>query len=445
MKPTTKLEKEVTWISSHLLPPSMEQIEDAKQKMFPAKAYYTKKNGYSCLECGHNFRVPDMDEKTIVCPHCKKALMVERTRKHRETICKFYMLIQTVYHNDTQFVVQRLYEFNKILRKSEASRYSILEISEHYTTTEKQVCLGLPLNYFGKWNYSCEMSIKRKHKYPSYYGGSWNSYHVEPDYYCFESVAPVLERNGFRKKFHNFYPQPFVRLLMTNPNFEKLYKMGGDRFLDYYEEDILQQLKIVKRHSYRIYDPGIWVDTIRLLRSLNMDDRNPRYVCPTDLAAFHNELVAKKRRKDKKLREEAQRRADLEKLGREKKIADEYVKRIARFLQLSIQDEMIQITPIQTVYDVYLEGQAMHHCVYECGYYKKPDVLLLTARTHSGTRVETIEVNLEKYQVMQSRGVSNSNTEHHERILKLLSENMDKIKSMHLKKTEPTNINLNAA
>ena len=53
MKPRTALEKEATWLSRHhLLPPSMEQIEYADTMLFTPKAFYTKKNGYACMECG---------------------------------------------------------------------------------------------------------------------------------------------------------------------------------------------------------------------------------------------------------------------------------------------------------------------------------------------------------------------------------------------------------
>lgn len=38
-------------------------------------------------------------------------------------------------------------------------------------------------------------------------------------------------------------------------------------------------------------------------------------------------------------------------------------------------------------------------------------------------RIETIEVNLETLDVVQSRGVCNNNTEYHERIIQLVKKN----------------------
>jgi hypothetical protein len=70
------------------------------------------------------------------------------------------------------------------------------------------------------------------------------------------------------------------------------------------------------------------------------------------------------------------------------------------------------------------EGIAMHHCVGL--YYNRPQSLILSARV-DGKRVETIEVNLNAYSLMQSRGVCNESTEFHDRIVKLVNDNMDEI------------------
>ena len=72
---------------------------------------------------------------------------------------------------------------------------------------------------------------------------------------------------------------------------------------------------------------------------------------------------------------------------------------------------------------------AMHHCVYACGYYKKSTSLILGA-TIGGKRIETIEVSLKTFEVVQSRGVCNSVTEHHDAILRLMEANMDKIRAV---------------
>ena len=450
MKPRTKLEKEVVWLSSHLLSPSMEQIEDLDKNLFTPKAFYTKKHGYACLECGHRFRVPGYQDLPgyVTCPSCGKHLRPEATRKLKDVEYKSYMLMQAKEHNGREYFVQRLFCVTKSFRVGQKADLYLERVAEFFTTEGHQVCLGIPITQNGSWAFSQPLTIKKPTaNYYGYYGTSYDSYQVFPKYQHIESVPSILERNGFRWDFENRVPQQFVKRLMCEPEFEKLYKMGGIELANYAEEKILSQYKIANRHHYRIADKSIWVDTIRLLRKLGMDDRNPKHICPDDLHRWHNQLLSRwnrieERARQARLREQERIRAEeeLKRLEREKSICEEYVNRIARFLQLQIQDELINISPIPTVDAVREEGNAMHHCVFAMGYYKKDNVLLLSARDCFGNRVETIEVNLDTYKVAQSRGKYNSNTEHHDRILSLMEQGMSQIREMNTQK-----INIKAA
>lgn len=443
MKPRTKLEKEVVWLSSQLLPPSMEQIEDLDKNLFTPKAFYTKKNGYACLECGHRFHVLGYQDLPgyVTCPSCGKHLRPEATRKQKDVEYKSYMLMQAKEHNGREYFVQRLFCVTKSLRVGQKANLYLERVAEFFTTEGQQVCLGIPITQNGSWSLTQPLTIKKPTaNYYGYYGTSYDSYQVFPKYQHIESVPSILERNGFRWKFENRIPQQFVKRLMCEPEFEKLYKLGGIEYANHAEEHILNQYKIASRHHYRISSMNIWVDTIRLLRKLGMDDRNPKHICPEDLHQWHNQLLARWNRIEERERAARRREQELKRLEQEKDICEKYVERIARFLQLQIQDELINISPIPTVDAVREEGNAMHHCVYQCGYYKKSNVLLLSARDRFGNRVETIEVNLDTYQVAQSRGVCNKNTEHHDRILSLMEQGMNQIREMNTQK-----INIKAA
>ena len=83
---------------------------------------------------------------------------------------------------------------------------------------------------------------------------------------------------------------------------------------------------------------------------------------------------------------------------------------------------------IDSVLGIAEEGAAMHHCVYEMGYHKKPHSLIMSARDRQGNRIETIELSLKTFKVVQSRGVCNKNTPRHNEILKLVRDNIDLIK-----------------
>lgn len=117
-------------------------------------------------------------------------------------------------------------------------------------------------------------------------------------------------------------------------------------------------------------------------------------------------------------------------LERERKIADakrwedEYRASKSKFFGICFGNDNIIITVIPSVAEIAEEGKAMHHCVYTNGYYKKEDSLILSARDRDGNRIETIELSLKTFQVVQSRGVNNSNTVHHDEIIKLVQDNV---------------------
>ena len=84
-------------------------------------------------------------------------------------------------------------------------------------------------------------------------------------------------------------------------------------------------------------------------------------------------------------------------------------------------DGLISVRVLESVAEIVIEGKAMHHCV--GGYYTKNDSLILSACI-DGKRIETIEVSLSQLRVIQSRGVCNKNTEHHDRIINLVNQNI---------------------
>ena len=61
----------------------------------------------------------------------------------------------------------------------------------------------------------------------------------------------------------------------------------------------------------------------------------------------------------------------------------------------------------------------MHHCVYANRYYRRSECLIMTAIVGE-KHVETIEVNLKSFQIVQSRAVCNGTSEYHDRIIQLV-------------------------
>ena len=90
------------------------------------------------------------------------------------------------------------------------------------------------------------------------------------------------------------------------------------------------------------------------------------------------------------------------------------LKQKANFLNLTFTDGLLFVHVLQSVDEFYEEGKEMQHCVFSNAYYNKEYSLILSA-TINGKRIETIEVSLKTFQIVQSRGLCNANTEYHDR------------------------------
>ena len=185
-----------------------------------------------------------------------------------------------------------------------------------------------------------------------------------------------------------------------------------------YINDYWQSIKICIRDNFKIADPSIWFDYLSLLKYFGKDLSNPKYVCPVDVKLAHDRLVIKKREQDRKLKLIELR----EKIEEEQ---EEYEKQKGRFFNLLITDGEIIVKPLVSVEEYMIEGDLLNHCIFTNEYYKKDKSLILSARINNAP-VETIELSLDNFSVVQSRGINNQITEYHDRILNLVNENIKK-------------------
>ena len=99
---------------------------------------------------------------------------------------------------------------------------------------------------------------------------------------------------------------------------------------------------------------------------------------------------------------------------------------------INLNELLIDIQVLKSVGEFYEEGKEMCHCVFSNRYYdvnSKPYCLILSAKV-DGKRMETIEVDLKDYAIVQSRGKHNLNSEFPERIVSLINKNMNLIKAI---------------
>lgn len=186
-------------------------------------------------------------------------------------------------------------------------------------------------------------------------------------------------------------------------------------------------IKLAWKHGYLTedLDYNLWSDTVSMARQLHYDLHNPLYVCPRNLETAHN-LYAQRLNRQALL---DQRRREAMRAMSDKQAKERFGKFIKKFLDFCITDGRVTIQPLKSIEEFKEEGEMMHHCVFACGYYKKPDTLILSAQVN-GEHTETIEIDLKNFSIVQSRGVCNQPSEYHEQIKSLLLNNMYKLKSL---------------
>lgn len=249
------------------------------------------------------------------------------------------------------------------------------------------------------------------------------------------SVLPILKRNGLKRSFHNIQPRDVIEGLLKNNIFETLWKCKQFPLLrafaynwnrNYNDTSKMAAVKIALRHDYYIKDGRMWLDMVNMLERAHKDFRNPKFVCPVSLKAGHDKAMDLCNKYEEKQRKIKERKELLE----DQKAVEAYEVARKRFIGMVISNGKVVIQVLPTVKDVEQEGMAMHHCVFTNKYYKRLNSLLLTAKVND-ERVETIEVDLKRYQLVQSRGVCNQNSKYHNEIVSLVNKNMNEIRKFN--------------
>ena len=451
-KPHTKLQQKCLDLAKTLPPLTEAQKKWARCKMSGLGYYVTRgrKGKHSCIwcqECGQMDEVglPPLavavkikETKSHVCSRCGRKLevtdWVPRWDHRHEMEHDFHFGIVTVCEG---MQVVRMFDWHQIASMGSDTINHIDEVYQIWFEPDrgKQVIISKQYTrswYHFRWNTYSEWKVKQNRPTGGY---SYNDdvYSLDNKYiYPNAKILPILRRNGWSNKMFRMRTSPvdIWRALMTDPAIEGLAKNGQYSVIDYWmstggsdrdKSRWLPRVKICNRRKYVIKDASLWFDVVKSLRRLGMDDHSPKYICPADLHAMHDWLQRKVER--------LQIREEIRKLNSDAKNWEQfYAQSKGCFLGIKFNDGNIFCHVIKSVAEMCEEGKRMHHCVYRMGYYKRPESLILSARDREGKRLETVEVNLRTFKVVQSRGLQNQPTMAHSRIIQLVEQNMNLIK-----------------
>lgn len=439
MKPRNKLERLVVELSGKLPAITDIQKEWAKEYVFEHLAYKCK-NELWCSECGKTWvdtsnselGVTILGDKTE-CPYCHHRLNIKVSRKQKshEEVCMSVLQVKGGFQ-----VVRHILCWKNARKGASSVSYMFIEIVQEWIRKDgKRTIMARSINMGGNgWIYSDPLSIK------SEYGSSYWNYHgdlyaIHGELYPRKELLLELKKRGLNRRFPDVAPSKLIRNLLEGSNdVELCLKTGQISMLKHMYKIGTYQLRykpsfnICNRNHYVIKDASMWEDYICLLSYFGKDMRNAYYVCPKNLKVAHDRLMKKKTAIEAKQRQERDRINAIRKREKLMKDIASFYERMEKFFGMKITDGNIVICPLESITQFYQEGKAMHHCVYQNGYYNKPECLILSAKDTDGKRIETIEVNLETMDIVQSRAVCNGVSEYHDQIVKLVKKNMNLIR-----------------
>lgn len=413
-----------------LAPITSRQKQYAYDHCFDNNVVLSRKTLF-CLECGHSWKdevLINKKRKGCTCPQCGARLKFTKEYKGFLHIQRYYAIVD-VYEN---MQVVRMFCVWKNCKKYRKPDFHCFEVMQHWIDEKgKMVTLSEKTNSMGgcydAWCYSDKLEVRT-----ATYAHELRIKLAPDVVYPKVKVLPVFKRNGIRNNFHGIAPHTLILDVLQDTRSETLLKAGQfdmlrHHFSSTYATNVFwKSIKICIRNKYKIKDASVWCDYIQMLNYFKKDILNPFYACPKNLKKAHDEWMKKKQISDKKrqdIRDAKEREERLKQLEENRKF---YQETKANFLDLQFGSGDISVRVLKDVDEFKIEGEELHHCVFTNEYYAKPDSLILSAQVNN-QRTETVEISLDKLQVVQCRGRHNQPSEYHDKIVELVKNNLHQI------------------
>ena len=436
MKPRNKKEEYIFALHQQMAPISEKQLAWARAHCFYLIAEVCKGEAW-CTDCSKSWVLTgaDKDAKTVVCPYCGRKLNVVKSRRIKTSDERYLTIAQKV----KEYQVLRHVYVARHTRKDGYNTFVSQEVCQQWFDAKGNMkVIAKSLNMQGSdFRWDSDMSFKDRNG--SYYYGM-EIYNIHGIAYPRGTFIPILHKYGLKTSLHGMCAGQLIKALLNGNNYiESLFKRGQYSLAQYVLDRGLFKYKwvvnICSRNNYIIKDASMYDDYIHLLEYFHLDTHNAHYVCPKNLKKAHDKLLEKKKkidavRDEQRRREEAKRKRerDIELLKKRKKEILRFYQRMKEAIfNIVISGDGIDIRPLQSVTQFYQEGKKMHHCVYNNRYFAHDNCLILSAKK-DGKRLETVEVNLQSFKIIQSRAACNKQSEYHDRIINLVNKNMNLIR-----------------
>lgn len=397
-------------MSGQLRPLTTAQKQWAMTHTIDNYALKFKKGKAVCLICGHEW---DAEEGMCHCPHCGAKVEVKATTQRVVRERSYFNIVTAV----KGFQVIRMFLMIVEFRKGMKANPGFVEIGSywidkhgHTTVVGLQRTLG---HYIDSFAFGSPLEIRHDNDAFWHIANQWVYPRIK--------VTDTIKRNGYKNFVYGVHPVTMFQQLLTNPKAETLMKTGEIelfRYLCHHSKEVdkyWDTIKVARRAGYKVEDPQMWFDYIKMLDRMGKDLHSPTLVAPRDLQASHDEYVAKVERQ----RIKEQREKDRQQAIKDQK---EFEELKSPYFGLEMTDGEINIHTLDTIDEYYEVGASQKLCVASSKYYLKSKSLVFVA-VISDKVVATIEVSLKDYAILQCRAFANGVSEYQDRIAKIIGDN----------------------
>lgn len=428
----TRIEKEVLQLQKTMRPLTQKALQWVSDK-HDALALYSKGGRVWCTSCGHIENVLPkilaLDIETgFRCPHCGKVLKMRHDAYSRYNNSYVFAVVAQVVKG---WQVFRVVESCITVVFGAPATITQHEVWQAWISPQGREVLFSRKYYRSpysfQWYYDTPIECPRRHN------ATATGYFALPDTFCTMNgafyphgkISAALRLRGFSSKLCSFDALG-CSLRLFSPHMETIAKTQPKLFTYLvrkgdFEVPYFHAVKVCNRNGYKIADASLWLDMCDSLAAIGADTHNAHYVCPDDLNAAHDIAT---RRHAAMLRKKAAQEA-------EKRIAEDnklYKEAKKPFFDIEIAADGLRLIVLPDVEAFRQEGKALSHCVYSNRYFARQDAVILSARDEENNPVETIEVSLKTFEIVQSRGRSNHPSPRHAEIVDIVKRNMNLIK-----------------
>lgn len=414
MRPRNLREKHIVELSERLRPLTTPQMNWALNSTINHYGYRLKNGMCTCMKCGHEWL--ETRNGTCLCPECGTQIEIKDTKERVIREKSYFNIITTI----EDYQVVRMFLMIVEMRKGMKVKPAYLEIGQYFIDPKgNKTIVAIPRTlgcYVDTFAFSAPLEIRNDGDAYMYVSDQWVYPRIK--------VTDTIKRNGFKNSVHHIHPVTMFQELLTNPKAETLMKANEIGLLRYLcarpsnKSDIdkyWNTIKIAKRNGYRVKDPQMWFDYIKMLERMGRDLNSPSLIAPNDLKVIHDIYVAKVNRQRIKEQREKERQQAIKDKAKFEELK-------GRYIGLTMTDGTIRLYTLDSVAEYYDEGTKQHICVGSSRYYLKEDTLVFTA-TMGGRTIATVEISLKDFSIVQCRAFANEVCEYAEQIAGIINAN----------------------